>query len=72
VLVGGRHLALPLRRLLGPVLERRLSKASLASSDRGGGPLEQRCRRVARGNLALVGDESGSLDEFSVPMACSG
>jgi len=48
-----------------PVLERRFAGAPVASSDRGAGPLEQRCRRVYRGNLALVGDASGSLDAIS-------
>jgi len=48
-----------------PELAHRLHGAPVASTDRGAGPLEQRCRRVARGNLALVGDASGYLDAIT-------
>jgi flavin-dependent dehydrogenase len=48
-----------------PALERRLEGASAASTDRGAGPLERRCRKVVRGRLALVGDASGYLDAIS-------
>jgi len=48
-----------------PALERRLEGASVASTDRGAGPLERRCRKVVRGKLALVGDASGYLDAIS-------
>lgn len=48
-----------------PKLELRLQGAPIASKDRGSGPLEQRCRRVVRGNLALVGDASGYLDPIT-------
>ena len=48
-----------------PALEERFSGSAIATSDRGAGPLEQRCREVYRGNLALVGDASGSLDAIS-------
>jgi flavin-dependent dehydrogenase len=46
-------------------LKRRLDDAPVASSDRGAGPLEQRCRRVVRNNLALVGDASGYVDAIT-------
>ncbi len=52
--------ALPL-----PALEERLAGVAVASTDRGAGPLEQRCRRVTRGNLALVGDAGGYLDPIT-------
>lgn len=48
-----------------PELQRRLLGASVASTDRGAGPLEQRCRRVAADNLALVGDAAGYLDAIT-------
>jgi flavin-dependent dehydrogenase len=48
-----------------PALVKRLAGAPPASTDRGAGPLEQRCRRVAAGNLALVGDASGYLDAIT-------
>jgi flavin-dependent dehydrogenase len=48
-----------------PALDRRLASVPVASSDRGAGPLEQRCRRVAQASLALVGDASGSLDTIT-------
>jgi flavin-dependent dehydrogenase len=48
-----------------PSLRRRLENAPVASKDRGAGPLEQRCRKVIRGNLALVGDASGSIDPIT-------
>ncbi len=48
-----------------PELRRRLAGAAVASTDRGAGPLEQRCRRVVSGNLALVGDAAGYLDAIT-------
>jgi flavin-dependent dehydrogenase len=48
-----------------PSLRQRLEDAPVASKDRGAGPLEQRCRRVIDGNLALVGDASGSRDAIT-------
>jgi flavin-dependent dehydrogenase len=48
-----------------PRLRRRLEGAAAASKDRGAGPLQQRCRHVIRGNLALVGDASGYLDAIT-------
>ena len=48
-----------------PALADRLAGAPAASTDRGAGPLEQRCRRVVSGNLALVGDASGYLDAIT-------
>lgn len=48
-----------------PALARRVAGERTASTDRGAGPLEQRCRGVVRGRLALVGDASGYLDAIS-------
>lgn len=48
-----------------PRLEERLSGCEIASRDRGAGPLEQRCRRVVRERLALVGDAAGYLDPIT-------
>jgi flavin-dependent dehydrogenase len=48
-----------------PRLCSRLENAPVASKDRGAGPLEQRCRSVVHGNLALVGDASGYLDAIT-------
>jgi len=48
-----------------PSLRQRLENAAVASKDRGAGPLEQKCRAVVDGNLALVGDASGSRDAIT-------
>lgn len=48
-----------------PRLRERLRGAPVVSTDRGAGPLEQRCRRVVSGNLALVGDAAGYLDAIT-------
>jgi flavin-dependent dehydrogenase len=48
-----------------PVLERHLAGAPIASRDRGAGPFGHRPIAVARSNLALVGDASGSLDPIT-------
>lgn len=48
-----------------PGLERRLGNSPVATKDRGAGLLEQRCRAVISGNLALVGDASGYLDAIT-------
>jgi len=48
-----------------PSLRQRLENAPVASKDRGAGPLEQKCRTVINGNLALVGDASGSRDAIT-------
>lgn len=48
-----------------PGLQERLLGARVATSDRGAGPLEQRCRGVVSGNVALVGDAAGYLDAIT-------
>jgi len=48
-----------------PELQKRLAGAPVASTDRGAGPLEQRCRRAVSKNLALVGDAAGYLDAIT-------
>ena len=48
-----------------PILAERFANAPARSSDRGSGPLENRSTAVTCGNLALVGDASGSLDAIS-------
>jgi flavin-dependent dehydrogenase len=48
-----------------PSLQRRVKDAPVTSKDRGAGPLQQRCRAVIGGDLALVGDASGYLDPIT-------
>ena len=48
-----------------PDLRARLEGAEAISRDRGAGPFGHRPLAVARGNLALLGDASGSLDPIS-------
>lgn len=48
-----------------PALKNLIASAPVASRDRGAGPLEQRCRKVVSGHLALVGDASGYLDAIT-------
>jgi flavin-dependent dehydrogenase len=48
-----------------PDLRARLEGAEAISRDRGAGPFGQRPLAVARGNLALLGDASGSLDPIT-------
>lgn len=48
-----------------PALLRRLEGVPIATKDRGAGPLQQRCRPVVSGDLALVGDASGYLDAIT-------
>lgn len=48
-----------------PNLKSRLAGAKVVSRDRGAGPLERRCKKVFRGQLALVGDASGYVDAIS-------
>jgi flavin-dependent dehydrogenase len=48
-----------------PSLRQRLSRGRVASRDRGAGPFGHRPHSVSRGNLALVGDASGSLDPIT-------
>jgi flavin-dependent dehydrogenase len=53
-----------------PLLERRLAGAAAASSERGGVSASRRLRRVCRGNVALVGDASGSVDAITGEGLC--
>jgi len=48
-----------------PELARRLAAAGAASSERGGVSTSRRLRRVWSGNVALVGDASGSVDAIT-------
>jgi len=48
-----------------PELARRLAGTSIASSERGGVSASRRLVRVWRGNVALVGDASGSVDAIT-------
>jgi flavin-dependent dehydrogenase len=48
-----------------PELQRRLAGAEIITSERGAITLTRRLKRVARGNVALVGDASGSADAIS-------
>jgi len=53
-----------------PELARRLAAASGRSSERGGVSASRRLRRVSRGNVALVGDASGSVDAITGEGLC--
>lgn len=48
-----------------PVLRQRLAGAQLSSRERGTVSVMHRLRRVARGNVALVGDASGGVDAIT-------
>ncbi|HEV8582308.1 MAG TPA: NAD(P)/FAD-dependent oxidoreductase [Thermoanaerobaculia bacterium] len=48
-----------------PTLRARVAGATVASKDRGAGPLHQRARAVRSGNVALVGDAAGYLDAIT-------
>jgi len=48
-----------------PDLQRRLENVPVETKDRGAGPLQQKCRAVVNGDLALVGDASGYLDAIT-------
>jgi menaquinone-9 beta-reductase len=53
-----------------PLLARRLAAASAASSERGGVSASRRLRSIWRGNVALVGDASGSVDAITGEGLC--
>ena len=53
-----------------PELARRLAAAGAASGERGGVSTSRRLRRVWRGNVALVGDASGSVDAITGEGLC--
>ncbi|MGD0666295.1 MAG: FAD-dependent monooxygenase [Bryobacteraceae bacterium] len=53
-----------------PELARRLDAAGAASSDRSGVSATRRLRRVWHGNVALVGDASGSVDAITGEGLC--
>jgi len=53
-----------------PLLAKRLAAAGAASSDRGGVSASRRLARVWRGNVALVGDASGSVDAITGEGLC--
>ncbi len=53
-----------------PLLARRLAAAAAASSDRSGVSATRRLRRVCRGNVALLGDASGSVDAITGEGLC--
>lgn len=48
-----------------PALQEKLAEAELASRERGAVTVMRRLRRVARGNVALVGDASGGVDAIT-------
>ncbi len=48
-----------------PDLQRRLRGAARSSGERGGVTVSRRLRRVFRGNTALIGDASGSVDAIT-------
>ncbi|MFY9727941.1 MAG: FAD-dependent monooxygenase [Bryobacteraceae bacterium] len=53
-----------------PELARRLAAAGVTSSERSGVSATRRLRRVWRGNVALVGDASGSVDAITGEGLC--
>jgi flavin-dependent dehydrogenase len=55
-----------------PVLVSRLKGASQSSTERGSLTASRKLRRVARGNAALVGDASGSVDAITGEGLCLG
>jgi menaquinone-9 beta-reductase len=55
-----------------PALAARLSGAAESSAERGAVTASRRLRRVARGNVALIGDASGSVDAITGEGLCLG
>jgi flavin-dependent dehydrogenase len=53
-----------------PRLKQRLAGAGAATAERGGVSASRRLRRVYRGNVALVGDASGSVDAITGEGLC--
>jgi len=53
-----------------PELQRRLRGAEASSPERGAVTASRRLRRVSRGNVALVGDASGSVDAITGEGMC--
>ena len=53
-----------------PELQTRLASAAAVSTERGGVSTSRRLRRVWRGNVALVGDASGSVDAITGEGLC--
>jgi flavin-dependent dehydrogenase len=53
-----------------PAVQRRLQRAAAVSSERGGISATRRLERVWRGNVALVGDASGSVDAITGEGLC--
>jgi menaquinone-9 beta-reductase len=53
-----------------PALRERLEGVAAASSERGAVTVSRRLRRVARGNVALIGDASGSVDAITGEGIC--
>jgi flavin-dependent dehydrogenase len=53
-----------------PVLHERLSRGAAASRERGAITATMRLREVARGNVALIGDASGSVDAITGEGIC--
>ena len=53
-----------------PEVARQLASASLASPERGGVSISRRLKAVFRGNVALVGDASGSVDAITGEGLC--
>src|SRR5208283_2034129 len=64
------HLRLDAALSRFPQLRSRLDPAAAASSERGGISATRRLKRVWRGNVALVGDASGSVDAVTGEGLC--
>ncbi len=48
-----------------PQLQRRLQRVAASSSERGAVTVSRRLRRIFRGDTALIGDASGSVDAIT-------
>ena len=70
VISRNRQLRLDQALPLFPELRARLQSASSFGTERGGVTRSRVLRRVARGNVALVGDASGSVDAISGQGLC--
>jgi 2-polyprenyl-6-methoxyphenol hydroxylase-like FAD-dependent oxidoreductase len=70
VISRNRQLRLDQALPMFPELRARLKCASTFGTDRGGVTHSRVLRRVARGNIALVGDASGSVDAISGQGLC--
>jgi menaquinone-9 beta-reductase len=65
LITGDPHLRLDEALQRFPAVRRRLGAAAASSPERGAVTVSRRLRSVARGNVALIGDASGSVDAIT-------